>query len=54
MTDRRRLTGRQTFAMRVISSSTARIIFSLLGENADGDVIALEVIQGPVVASEMW
>ena len=42
--------------MRVISSSTARIIFSLLGEqwyrerNADGDVIVLEVIQGPVLA----
>ena len=56
MTDRRRLTGRPTFVMRVISSSAARIIFSLLGEqwwrerNADGDVIVLEVIQGPVLA----
>ena len=32
VTDRRRLTGRQTFVRRVISVSTARCIFSLLGE----------------------
>ena len=56
MTGRQRLTGRQTFFMRVISSSTASWFFSLLGEqwwrerNEDGDVIVLEVIQGPVVA----
>ena len=56
VTYRRRLTGRQTFVLRVISSSTARIFFSLLGEqwwrehHADGDVIVLEVIEGPVLA----
>ena len=48
MTDRRRLTGRQTFVMRVISSFTARCIFSLLGEqwwrerHADGVVIEFQ------------
>ena len=53
MTDGRRLTGRQTFVL-VKGSSTARIIFSLLGEQwwerrADGDVIVLEVIRGPIL-----
>ena len=55
MTDGPRQTGRQTFFLRVIGSSTARIIFSLLGEqwlrerNADGDVIVLDVIRGPIL-----
>ena len=58
MTDRQRLTGRQTFVLRVIGSSTARIIFSLLGEqwwrerSADGVVTDLRVMQvrGPGTA----
>ena len=47
--------GRQTFFLRVIGSSTARIIFSLLGEQwrrerlTDGDVIVPEVIRGPIL-----
>ena len=55
MTDGRRQTGRQTFFLRVIGSSTACIIFSLLGEQwrrerlADGDVIVLEIIRGPIL-----
>ena len=44
MTDGRRQTGRQTFFLRVIGSSTARIRERL----ADGDVIVLEVIRGPI------
>ena len=45
LSDRRRLTRRETFIMRVINSSKARCIFSLLGEqwcrerHADGIVI---------------
>ena len=59
MTDRRRrLTGRQTFVMRVVSSSAFRVVFSLLDEqwrrerHADGVVIVLKVmrVQGPVLA----
>ena len=56
VTDRRRLTGRQTFVMRGMNLSTDRIIFSLLGHQrwrerlAYGDVVVLEVIQGPVLA----
>ena len=55
MTDGRRQTGRQTFFLRVIGSSTTRIIFSLLVEQwwrerlADGDVIVLDVIRGPIL-----
>ena len=58
MTDRRRLTWQQAFVTRVINLSTARWIFSLLGEqwwrerSADGVVINLQVMQawGPAVA----
>ena len=45
MTDGRRQTGRQTFLLRVIGSSTARIRERL----ADGDVIVVEVIRGPLL-----
>ena len=45
MTDGRRQTGRQTFVLRVIGSSTARIRERL----ADGDVIVVEVIRGLVL-----
>ena len=51
MTDRRRLTGRQTFVKRVISLSTARWFFSLLSEqwwrerSADGVVTDFRVMQ---------
>ena len=46
MTDGRRQTGRQAFVLRVIGSSTARIRERL----ADGDVIVVEVIRGPLFA----
>ena len=46
MTDRRRQTGRQAFFFRVIGSSSARIKERL----ADGDVIVVEVIGGPLLA----
>ena len=46
MTDWRRQTGRQAFFFRVIGSSSARV-----GERlADGDVIVVEVIGGPLLA----
>ena len=45
MTDGRRQTGRQTFFLRVIGSSSARIRERL----ADGDVIVVEVIRGPLL-----
>ena len=58
MTDTQRLTWQQTFFKRVTSLSTARCIFSLLGEqwrserSADGLVTDLRVIKvrGPGVA----
>ena len=58
MTNRRRLTGRQTFVRRVISLSTARCIFSRMSEqwwwerSADGIVIEFQImrVQGPVIA----
>ena len=45
MTDGRRQTGRQTFFLRVIGSSSARIRERL----TDGDVIVVEVIRGPLL-----
>ena len=45
MTDGRLQTGRQTFFLRVIGSSSARIRERL----ADGDVIVVEVIRGPLL-----
>ena len=45
MTDGRRQAGRQAFVFRVIGSSTARIRERL----ADGDVIVVEVIGGPLL-----
>ena len=45
MTDGRRQTGRQTFFLRVIGSSSARVRERL----ADGDVIVVEVIRGPLL-----
>ena len=45
MTDGRRQTGRQIFFLRVIGSSWARIRERL----ADGDVIVVEVIRGPIL-----
>ena len=58
MTDRRRLTWRQTFFKRVVSLSMAGCFFSLLSEqwwrerSADGIVIEVQImrVQGPVVA----
>ena len=46
MTDGRRQTGRQTFVLRVIGSSSARVKERL----ADGDVIVVEVNGGPLLA----
>ena len=46
MTDGRRQTRQQAFFLRVIDSSTARIKERL----ADGDVIVVEVIGGPLLA----
>ena len=45
MTDGRRQTGRQTFFLRVIGSSSARVRERL----ADGDVIVVEVIRRPLL-----
>ena len=45
MTDGRRQTGRQTFVLRVVGSSTARI----RERSDDGDVIVLEVIRRPLL-----
>ena len=45
MTDGRRQTGLQIFFLRVITSSSARIRERL----ADGDVIGVEVIRGPLL-----
>ena len=61
MTDRQRLTWQQAFVMRVISSSSARWIFSLLSEqwwrerSADGVVTDLRVMQvrEPAVAQRL-
>ena len=46
MTDWRRQTGRQAFFFRVIGSFSARVKERL----ADGDVIVVEVIEGPLLA----